>query len=65
MTGDIVRAVVPRGKKAGTHKGRVVIRLSGTFRVGKTDGINRKYCKLLQHSDGYEYKEVDSVFSPA
>ncbi len=65
VTGDIVRAVVPKGKKAGTHRGRVAVRLSGSFRVGKTDGISRKYCELLQRSDGYEYKKGDGVSSPA
>lgn len=55
MTGDIVRAVVPEGKKAGTYVGRAAVRGSGYFRVGNTDGINRKYCELLQRSDGYDY----------
>jgi 5-methylcytosine-specific restriction endonuclease McrA len=56
QTGDIVRAVVPRGKKAGTHTGRVAVRAKGSFRVGKIDGINWKYCKSLHRSDGYGYK---------
>lgn len=54
-TGDLVRAVVPEGKQAGVHTGRVAVRASGSFRVGKADGISWKHCRLLQRGDGYEY----------
>ncbi len=55
-TGDLVRAVVPAPlKTAGTHVGRITVRASGSFRVGKVDGINAKYCVLLQRADGYSY----------
>lgn len=56
-TGDLVRAAVPRGQHAGTHTGRVAIRTAGSFRVGRRDGINHRYCTILQRSDGYEYAE--------
>ena len=55
QTGDIVRAMVPRGKNKGTHVGKVAVRATGSFRVGTTDGINAKYCSLVQRADGYEY----------
>lgn len=55
QTGDMVKAVVPTGKKAGTHVGRAAVRATGSFRVGETDGINWKYCTLIQRADGYEY----------
>ena len=55
QTGDMVKTVVTRGKKAGTHVGRVAVRATGKFRVGKIDGINWRYCYLLQRADGYEY----------
>jgi len=59
QTGDFVKAVVPLGRKAeGTHVGRVTIRASGYFCISKIDGINWKYCKLLQQSDGYEYTQI-------
>ncbi|MNU03600.1 hypothetical protein D3C72_2476860 [compost metagenome] len=32
QTGDMVKAVVPSGKKAGTHVGRVAIRATGSTR---------------------------------
>lgn len=55
-TGDLVKAVVPKPlKTAGVHVGRVAVRASGSFRVGKRDGINARYCHLLQRADGYQY----------
>ena len=55
-TGDLVRAEAPAHlKTAGVHVGRVAVRTSGSFRVGKIDGINAKYCVLLQRADGYAY----------
>lgn len=62
-TGDMVRAVVPSGVKAGIHTGRVAIRASGSFNIqghqdGKSvvvQGIGHKHCRLIQRSDGYGY----------
>jgi len=55
QTGDLVRAIVPTGKHAGTHVGRVAVRASGSFQVGTVDGIGYHHCRLLQRTDGYEY----------
>lgn len=56
QTGDLVRGQVPPGRKtSGVHIGRVAVRASGTFRVGKVDGINWRSCQVLQRNDGYEY----------
>jgi len=55
-TGDLVRARVPeRLKTRGVHAGRVAVRASGSFRVGKIDGISAKYCQVVQRADGYSY----------
>jgi len=55
-TGDLVRAQVPeRLKTGGVHVGRVAVRASGSFRVGKKDGISAKYCRVVQRADGYSY----------
>jgi 5-methylcytosine-specific restriction endonuclease McrA len=55
-TGDLVRAEVPGHLKTrGAHLGRVAVRASGSFRVGKVDGINAKYCRVVQRADGYAY----------
>ncbi len=55
QTGDMVRAVVPRGKPAGVHVGTVAVRTSGRFRVGTVDGISWKYCTAVHKADGYSY----------
>jgi 5-methylcytosine-specific restriction endonuclease McrA len=56
-TGDLVRAEVPPPlKTAGMHLGRVAVRASGSLRVGKVDGINARYCVLVQGADGYAYE---------
>ena len=55
-TGDLVCARVPEQlKTGGVHVGRVAVRASGSFRVGKMDGINEKYCQIVQRADGYSY----------
>ncbi|QFQ98330.1 HNH endonuclease [Streptomyces phaeolivaceus] len=58
-TGDLVRAVVPVGKKAGTYTGRVAVRSSGRFNIrtshGIVQGIGHQHVSLLQRADGYSY----------
>ncbi|MBG0821671.1 HNH endonuclease [Planomonospora sp. ID91781] len=58
-TGDLVRAVVPAGKKAGTHTGRVAVRTTGNFNIrtahGLVQGIGHRHVRLLQRADGYGY----------
>jgi len=60
-TGDSVKAVVLKGKQRATHSGRVSIPLSGSFSIdtprGKVDGISCRFCKNLQHADGYQYSQ--------
>jgi hypothetical protein len=53
-TGDIVRAIIPRGKYAGTHIGRVTIRRRHPFELNGRD-VHPKYCHVLQRADGYDY----------
>ena len=55
QTGDIVKAIVPSGVSAGTHTGRITIRSSGRFNIGKAC-MSYRYCVLLQHTDGYAYQ---------
>lgn len=55
QTGDLVRATVPKGKYAGVHISRVAVRATGSFRVGDTDGISWRYCRLIHRADGYAY----------
>lgn len=60
QTGDLVRAIVPKGKKTGTYVGRVAVRSTGSFNVqvprnGTVQGISFRYCKIIQRGDGYVY----------
>ena len=57
---DIVRAVLPKGKFAGTHRGRITTRKTGVFELRPGDApkvspVNHKYCKVLHRNDGYSY----------
>lgn len=59
ITGDTVRAVVPHGKYAGRHVGRVSVRSSGTFAIRTTQGIvpavRHKYRVLVQRGAGWHF----------
>ena len=59
QTGDIVRASIAKGKKAGVHIGRVAIRASGSFdiqtRTATIQGVRYRHCRLIQRADGYNY----------
>lgn len=64
-TGDIVRAIVPKGKYKGRWTGRVAVRESGWFALstgentpdGKKERVNIKWdtCKILERNNGYQY----------
>lgn len=62
VTGDTVRAVIPRGKYAGTHVGRVAVRSSGTFAlktpVGLVPAVRYKHCTLIQRNNGWRFVTV-------
>jgi 5-methylcytosine-specific restriction endonuclease McrA len=67
QTGDIVCAVVPKGKRIGKHFGRVAIRARGSFNIQTSSGIvsdiNHKYCRLIQRTDGYSYQPRNAAIS--
>lgn len=60
QTGDIVKAVVTKGKKTGSYVGRVLCRAAGSFDIttttGRVAGISHKYCSFIHRSDGYSYQ---------
>jgi hypothetical protein len=69
-TGDLVRAVVPTGKRAGSHTGRVAVRTKGTFNIhtphGLVQGIHYRHVRLLQRGDGWSYtRQEEGASSPA
>jgi 5-methylcytosine-specific restriction endonuclease McrA len=59
QTGDMVKAIVPKGAKAGIWLGRVAVRKTGSFNVqtlnGAIQGISYKHCTITQKADGYGY----------
>jgi 5-methylcytosine-specific restriction endonuclease McrA len=59
QTGDIVKAVVTKGKKIGSYVGRILCRATGSFDIttttGRVAGISHKYCSFIYRSDGYGY----------
>jgi 5-methylcytosine-specific restriction endonuclease McrA len=61
-TGDLVKAIVTKGKNQGTHTGRVAVRTSGYFNItiqnGILQGISYRDCRLLQQKDGYQYSNL-------
>jgi 5-methylcytosine-specific restriction endonuclease McrA len=58
-TGDIVRAVIPAGTKAGTYVGRVAVRATGYFNIttktSTIQGIPARSCQVIHQQDGYSY----------
>ena len=62
-TGDMLRADVPKGLKAGIHKGRVAVGATGCFNIPSQEdgvssvvqGISRQHCPIVQRNDGYGY----------
>jgi len=67
QTGDMVKAVVTKGKKCGTYIGRVSVRAKGFFNIttptGTVQGINYRYCTPIHKSDGYFYEKGEALSS--
>ena len=61
QTGDLVRAVVRSGNRAGTHVGRVAVKANGAFtitgRAERVPDVPARHCQKLQNNDGYQYAE--------
>ena len=59
QTGDIVKAVIPKGKNKGKYIGRVIVRADGYFNIQTSRitkyGINHRYCRIVQKLDGYSH----------
>jgi 5-methylcytosine-specific restriction endonuclease McrA len=68
-TGDLVRAVVTKGKKIGTYVGRVAIKSDGYFKLtgrpfGMVEGIHARYCRPVHRNDGYAYAQGEAALPP-
>ena len=59
QTGDMVKAIVPKGLKQREYLGRVMVHSRGYFDIktknGLAQSIGYKYCRLIQRGDGYSY----------
>jgi 5-methylcytosine-specific restriction endonuclease McrA len=59
QTGDIIKAVVTKGKKIGTYVGRVAVRSTGSFNIsaanGLIQGVSHRFCTRIHAKDGYSY----------
>jgi 5-methylcytosine-specific restriction endonuclease McrA len=60
QTGDMVRAVVTKGKKVGRYAGRVFVRATGSFDIrtkqGRVQGLSHRSCTRVHRNDGYSYQ---------
>lgn len=59
QTGDMARAIIPKGKYAGIYIGRIVCRAAGNFDISTSRGkisLNYRLCKSVHRSDGYDYQ---------
>jgi hypothetical protein len=68
QTGDIVRAMVMVGSKAGVYTGRVAVRATGSFNItarqGTVQGIPARSCRVIQRADGYAYQRGEAALAP-
>jgi len=64
----MIKAEVPKGKKAGSYLGRAAVRATGSFNIqtaqGVIQGISHQYCKVVQRSDGYGYSQRGTIAKP-
>ena len=47
-TGALVKAIVKDGKQKEIHIGRIAVSTTGSFRVGKVDGVAHRHNQLIQ-----------------
>ena len=59
QTGDMVKAIITKGKKIGVYVGRVAVRTTGSFNITtsaeRIQGIGYQYCTAIHKTDGYSY----------
>ena len=63
QTGDMVKAVVTKGKYAGVHIGRVAVRARPRFKLNGID-VPAKSCTALHRADGYAYPRSPDATHP-
>ncbi|PSR23659.1 MAG: HNH endonuclease [Sulfobacillus acidophilus] len=64
QTGDLVQAVIPHGKYAGTWTGRATVKASGSIRIVTSIGVHPttsyRYGHVLQRGNGWVYTQKPS-----
>lgn len=59
QTGDMVKAVVTHGIKAGSYTGRVAVRATGSFNLTTENqtvqGVSHCFCRIIHRCDSYRY----------
>lgn len=58
QTGDLVKAVIPKGKHAGTYTGRIAIRFRLLFKLTAGDNnfdVHPKYIRTIHKADGFAF----------
>lgn len=60
QTGDMVKAVVTKGKYAGVHVGRVAVRAKPFFKLNRID-VPATSCTILHRADGYRYTTRETL----
>lgn len=69
MSGDMVKAIIPKGKYKGSYQGIVACRKTGSFDLKNeagqriVQGVNYKYFTILQRFDGYAYERREADLS--
>ncbi|MET9496710.1 RNA-guided endonuclease IscB [Streptomyces sp. NPDC006552] len=67
VTGDLVRATIPRGQWAGVRTGRISVRARGQHSLATPHGrinVSYRWLRLVQHGDGYAYSRRWEAGSP-
>lgn len=58
QTGDLVKAIIPKGKYVGTYTGRIAIRFRPSFKLttgDKSFDVHPKYIRAIHKADGYAF----------
>ena len=65
QTGDMVKAIIPKGSRQGEYIGKVAVRSSGFFniqtKIKTIETIWYKHFHIIQRSDGYLYSYKERI----
>lgn len=64
QTGDLVKAIILKGKYAGTHTGRIAIRFRPSFKLtagDKSFDVHPKYIRAIHKADGFAFCHLAAI----